>query len=270
MSNEPATQLLESLWAIYSIEQIGSRYLRQLDRAAFMTAAEPLMREFSPAIFAGGQVARRAICMFFYHLNEETQAVLSLPLAWQRAFRDAFDRGEIDSVALGAAVRMIYRYNSPEPRYAGEAMAETLANLRLSDPAGIMLPQELRVWHALPDHVTIYRGALAHTAAEAARGISWSLSRGYSAMHLYRRAMPIHAATDVRALLGLDAPPRQLVSATVRKSAVLAAMCSSDEEVFVDYEQIETAGITSLPTSSLLTTGFKELVQKTSARLHAA
>lgn len=253
-------ELPERLWALYAVAQIGSRYLRPIEHEEFIALTNAALAGGQAAIIAGGQSARQEICLFFFHLHETLGG--GVPLSWQRVFREAFDGGAIDGIVLGAAVRMIYRYNSPEPQYRGEDMAATLANLRIADRTGIMLPQERDIWEALPERVTIFRGAFAHTAIEAAQGLSWSLSRGYASAHLYRRSLPIHAATDIRQLLGMDSPPRQLIEATVSKTAILAAMCSSDYEVFVDYERIAEADIQSLPTNALLRRGVVEAAHR--------
>lgn len=107
-------------------------------------------------------------------------------------------------------------------------------------------------WQMLPEHVAIYRGALTHSTDEATKGISWSLSRGYAAAHLYRRTLPIHEATDIRKLVGQYPPQRRLVSTVAPKSAILAVCGSADQEVFVDYELLDPAKIKSLPTNNLL------------------
>ncbi len=200
MVEERAEHLLTRLWATYSFEQIGSRHLRPLDRDSFMAVAGPLMDEYASSIFGGGPEAQRGVCLFLYGVSELTR---SMPLTWQRHFRLAFDEGAIDGIALGAAVRMIYIGHIPEPAYRGEHTQQTLSNMRMATPAGIMLPTELQRWNALPDQMMIYRGALTDTSADAAKGLSWSLSRGAAAAHLCRRTLPIHAATEVRALLAL-------------------------------------------------------------------
>lgn len=264
MVDERAEHLLASLWTTYSVEQIGSRYLRQLDRDSFMAVAGPLMDEHAPAIYRGGPEAQRAVCILFIRLAELT---FSMPLKWQRHFRLAFDQGEIDGVAFGAAMRMIYTGNSPEPGYRGEHMKETLSNMRMATPAGIMLPTELQLWNALPDQMMIYRGALTDTSADAAKGLSWSLSRGAAAAHLCRRTLPIHAATEVRALLGLPSPPPQLVAAMVPKSAIIAVIDGSLDEVLVDRDLIQPATVQSLPSNDLLMQGVIGAVSAIQVRL---
>ncbi|MHA4837197.1 hypothetical protein [Sphingopyxis sp. MSC1_008] len=252
--------MLDQLWTLYAAEQTENHYIKQFDRAAFMAAAQPAYDQFAPD-FASTDwnaehhmpQAKFAVASFLYALKKPMTA---FPMGLQRAFRDAFDRGEIDAIALGTAVRLIYRYHTPRRRSRGEAIPETLANLNLSDPAGIMIPSELAVWRALPDQVTIYRGALTYTPQEAVRGISWSLSRAHAAAHVYNRTLPVNEGTEIRRLLGQNPPPPQLIAAVAPKSAILAFTGSQtsgiDREVFVNYEQLDPPHIKSLPANNLL------------------
>lgn len=249
MSNEQGAKLLDRLWTIYSIEQIGTRYFKQLNRAGFMAIVEPHIGDLVPDLYLGGVAARDAAFRFFIALRYKLP---SFPAGWLSEFRAAFDRGEIDSVALGALTRKIYCGIAPEPNSRGEHHAQTLSNFRLSDIDGRMLAGERQFYESLPDSVMLYRGAIADTPSIAARGISWTLHRSYATAHLYRRCMPGHVSIEIRKLLGIPTPPPQLVTIAAPKSAILAYRHAGDGEVFVDFEAVDLNILTSLPTTDLL------------------
>jgi hypothetical protein len=140
---------------------------------------------------------------------------------------------------------MIYTNFGPAKGYTGEHHREFLNGFRGADQAGLMMRQDSRDFCSLPKAATVYWGAVAVDMAQAAQGISWSLSRHYAGIHVFRRK--VHNGLLRNAL---TAPP-WLITATVPLDAVFAYLgVPGDEEVLVDYELIDCAMLCELPMPS--------------------
>jgi hypothetical protein len=214
------------------------------DVAAFTAVAEKhLPTMFSPDPRAANDAA------FKFIIQVQELDGRSLPLQWFGLFRRAFDEGHISALTWGAIARMIYTDFGPAKGYAGEHHREFLDGFRVADQAGMMMRQELRAYCSLPKVVTIYRGAVAIDMAQAAQGISWSLSRHYATIHVFRRKVHNHLHDELLRN-ALTARPR-LITATVPLDAIFAYLSvPGDEEVLVDYELIDRATLRELPMPS--------------------
>lgn len=204
-----------------------------------------------PVIFdvTGGEDIPAAVwrlCLGLSDLVEiEGSSFHSVPKAWLLMFAEAFERGLINTVAWGAALRCVLTLHGDGECPDWYEPSNVLAALRTASPQGLMLAHEEAIWRALPETVTIYRGGCANSVyarlavAELTRGLHWSLSPDVAATYL--RARSYARRDDPTAGLPV------IVKAEVPRELILA-YCNrnGEQELFVDFEGIAPGMVTDL------------------------
>lgn len=122
------------------------------------------------------------------------------------------------------SVLLVRAWMFTEDRFGGRPLNACADLFESADPRYLMAPEELEVFDALPDEVTVYRGSLtAESAKRVQGGMSWTLSREVGNWFAH---------------LGMDQEKNRhcrplLLQGTVRKADVFAYFVGRDEQEVV-------------------------------------
>jgi hypothetical protein len=237
--------MLRTLWHVYKTEQPTDATLGDITFEFFRTKVWPSISRYHAGIIDkhDDKAARDATLLFGESLSAPLQ---NCPRGWGAAFEAAYHRGDIGLMAYGASLRMCYRRVAPNDGHRGEHLPALLRGLRSAPRESLMFDEEHERFAALPDVVTLYRGAITPTIAEAAAGLSWSTTRAYSNFHVTNRAVHTNRSAWAGKLGKLF-----VVEAQVPKEAIFLWACSPrldtlPNEMLVDYERLKSEMLTPI------------------------